>query len=94
VRISLSYNGGVRGVGYLKPLVAYPQEQEDRFWTAQYATIISVELNLLVEGHPEMPRYRRWVETMVQELEDELDVRKHWARARESYLLGLARPRG
>lgn len=92
-RISLSYNGGVRGIGYLKPLVSYPQEQEERFWTAQYATIISVELNPLVEGHPEMPRYRRWVETIVHELQDELDVQKHWERARESYLLSLGKPR-
>jgi len=87
VKISVATSGGSQGVGYLAPLLPYTDEQKSSYWTSQYLINLSAEFNPLRSGNPDMPRYKRWVSNMFEEIENRLDVRRHWERAREAALL-------
>lgn len=87
IDITVSCSGGNRGVGSLAQLLRYSPEANDRLWTAIYIVQLSAKFEALRSGHPEMPKYHRWVDVLFAQLQTQLDARKHWEKAREQFLL-------
>jgi hypothetical protein len=87
VKISVATSGGSQGIGYLTPLLPYTDERKGSYWTSQYLINLTAEFNPMLSGNPNMPRYKRWVNNMFEEIQNRLDVRRHWERAREAALL-------
>ena len=85
--ISISKASGVVGVGSFSRLLGYSDDISNRFWTSTYLIELAADFNPLRSGHPDMPRYRRWVDALFEELQKNFDARKHWERSRDWYLL-------
>lgn len=85
--ISIARAGGVIGVGSLRRLLGYSEDTNNRFWTSTYIMDLAAEFNPLRSGHPDMPRYHRWVDALFEELQASFDARKHWEKSRDWYLL-------
>lgn len=85
--ISLEQSSGVIGMGDLRLLLGYSEEAGNQFWTSIYTVRLSAKFNPLRSGHPDMPRYHRWVDVMFEELQTEFDTRRHWEHARDRYML-------
>jgi hypothetical protein len=83
----LTTSGGHSGLGSLSQVLGYSQEDNAHFWTALYVVQLSAKFKAFRSGHPDMPKYRRWVDIMFARLQAELDARKRWERAREQFLL-------
>ncbi|HEV8713280.1 MAG TPA: hypothetical protein VGX03_10680 [Candidatus Binatia bacterium] len=87
IHISLTRSGGRRGLGGLAHLLGYSQEDDYRFWTALYVVQLSAKFEAFRSGHPDMAKYRRWVDIMFDRLQTELDARGHWELTKEQFLL-------
>ncbi len=79
----------MRGVGYLTPLLDLSQEQRHLYWTTEFLVEAKVEYNPFLQGHPQMVRYKRWVDTICDELQEKLDVQKQGQRAKETVALDI-----
>ncbi|MCH8041733.1 MAG: hypothetical protein IH977_15525 [Nitrospinae bacterium] len=83
ISITIFTGGGCRGIGVYKDLLNYSAEQSDNFWTATYIVTLSANFTRLLSGHPEMARYRSWVDGMFEELSTTLDSTIQWERQKE-----------
>jgi len=57
--------------------------QNEEFWSEHFEVICKAEFEKFRSGHPEMPRYKRWVDTMFAEVQEQLDEEKRLKRARD-----------
>lgn len=87
ITISLLQAGGGSGLGSFSHLLGLSQEESARFRKAIYIVRLSAKFEGLKSGHPAMPQYRRWVDIMFDQLQTNLDERKHWEKARDQFLL-------
>jgi len=89
VRLSITTQAFSRMVGlgpYTQMMGYTPIEAQTQCAQAQYLVTIMAEYSRLRIGHPDMARYRRWVQQIVSELQAELDEQVLWARTKESYI--------
>lgn len=52
-----------------------------------YEILLSAEFYRFKIGHPDMQRYRQWVDGMFGMIQKEYDFSKQWERQKERYLL-------
>jgi hypothetical protein len=87
VRVDLSWSGGSIGIGELRMLLGISQEESQKFWTEVHDMKLSAKFNRFRSGHPEMSKYKRWVNTLFEELQETFDTSRHIQRGREWYML-------
>ena len=74
------------GIGHLGLLLGLSGEESEKFSTCSCEINLSAKFSRLRSGHPEMPRYRRWVDGMFEEIQEDFDSRRHWERGRDWYI--------
>lgn len=82
VSITIDKRSGSVGLGDYQWLLGYDNKQNEEFWSEHFKVSCKAEFEKFKSGHPEMPRYKRWVETMFAEIQYLLDDEKRLERAR------------
>ena len=72
--------------GPFRQLCHLPLSEADGFRRPRYRVSLSATFRSLRSGHPDMPLYRHWVETMMDEVQ-RLEPTKRWERMKDEYLL-------
>ena len=80
-----SYNGV--GIGDLGLLLGFSKEEGQKFCTCTIEVRLTAKFNRLRSGHPEMEKYRRWIEGLFEHLQEEFDSRRHWERGKDWYMI-------
>lgn len=83
VSITTSKSSGSVGLGDYKWLLGYDNKKSEAFWSEHFEVNCKAKFEKLRSGHPEMTRYKRWVETMFAEIQYQLDDEKRLKRARD-----------
>ncbi len=83
VSVTIRPRGGSIGVGDFAWLLSYDKKKSKEFWSESFDVNCNADFRKMKCGHPEMPRYRRWVETMFDEIQYLLDDTQRMQRARD-----------
>ena len=83
VTITINNSGGSSGLGDYKWLLGYNNEKDNKFWSEHFRVNCNAKFKKLRSGHPEMPKYKQWVETMFAEVQYQLDEKEQLKRACE-----------
>ncbi|MGH7381040.1 MAG: hypothetical protein ACREKR_02250 [Candidatus Methylomirabilales bacterium] len=75
------------GIGDLGLLLGVSREEGEKFSTYSCEIRLLAKFNRLRSGHPEMNRYRRWVDGMFEEIQEHFDSRRHWERGRDWFIM-------
>jgi hypothetical protein len=70
-------------IGMHTLVVDLPTEESQKYWTASYLIAMKAKFNAYRSGHPDMPKYKTWVNNMFETVRDQLDSQRHWERAKE-----------
>jgi hypothetical protein len=73
-------------LGPYRLILGYTSDKDNEFQRAEYLITINAEFNRLRSGHPEMSKYKHWVEEVVSELQTALDEQVIWAKTKENYV--------
>ena len=74
---------GSTGLGDYQWLLGYSNKQNEEFRSEHFEVSCKAECEKFKSGHPDMPRYKRWVETLFAEIQYQLDDKKRLERARD-----------
>ncbi len=87
--ISITFNkhGGSVGLGDYQWLLGYNNKKNGEFWSEYFEVVCKAKFERLRSGHPEMPRYKKWVQTMFEEVRYQFDDQKRLIRARDYHEL-------
>ena len=85
VEISITFNkhGGSVGLGDYQWLLGYDNKKNSEFWSERFEVVCEAEFERLRSGHPEMLRYKKWVQTMFEEVRYQFDDERRLIRARD-----------
>lgn len=75
------------GIGDLELLLGLSREEGERYSTYLCEINLSADFRRLKSGHPDMQRYRRWVDVFFEEIQENFDSRRHWERGKDWYTL-------
>lgn len=83
VDASISFRnwGGSVGLGDYKWLLGYDDKKENEFWSEHYEILCTANFEKLRADHPDAPKYRRWIKTMFEEVQDQFGDERRLARA-------------
>jgi len=76
----------MRSLGGYRVLMGYSSDQDRDFASAQYVVDIRAQFSRLRSGHPNMPKYKKWVSQIISALRAGLDEQVLWSQTRENYL--------
>lgn len=83
VTIAINNSGGSSGLGDYKWLLDYDNRKSEEFWSAHFMINCNAKFEKLKSGHPDMPKYKQWVEVMFAEVQYQLDEKEQLKRAHE-----------
>jgi hypothetical protein len=83
VYITINRHSGSIGLGDYQWLLNYDNKQNEEFWSEHFEVSCKAEFEKFRSGHPKMPRYKRWIETMFTEVQDQLDDERRLKRSRD-----------
>lgn len=86
-KIILFKNSGHAGLGEWKWLLNYTDEVSENFWQSFIILEISAKFNKLRFGHPDKPKYVKWVENIQTNLDDNYNYNTQLKNAKEYYHL-------
>ncbi len=87
VTISLRWHSSQRGIGRLQDVCNLPMSGNyDNWLSATYSISVRARFQRLRSGHPDMPLYRRWVDTMFSEIRG-FDAERRWQAVKEAFQL-------
>lgn len=89
VEIFITFNkhGGSVGLGDYQWLLGYDNKKNSEFWSEYFEVVCEAKFERLRSGHPEMPRYKKWVQTMFDEVQYQYDDEKRIIRAQDYHNL-------
>jgi hypothetical protein len=65
-----------------------------RYTAETHEIELNAEFSAWRSGHPDMPRYRKWVQQMFQELQVNFDTSTHWELAMQEFVIYRLSPEG
>jgi len=83
VTITVNNSGGSLGLGDYKWLLGYGDKRSNEFWSAHFRVNCHAKFEKLKSGHPDMPKYKQWIEVMFEEVKYLLDEKEQLQRAHE-----------
>ena len=83
IYITFNRRGGSVGLGDYQWLLGYENKKNMEFWSEHFEVVCEVKFERLRSGHPEMPRYKKWAQTMLEEVQYQFDDKKRLIRARD-----------
>lgn len=78
---------GRRGLGEWKWILEYDDDKANEYWSSIQKVYLSAKFNRLRSGHPDMPKYKEWVNSMFDRLRSCLDSEQQLKMARERHHL-------
>ena len=84
--IKTRFSSSMRSLGPYRLIFGYTSDKDNEFQRAEYLITINAEFNRLRSGHPEMSKYKHWVEQVASELQTALDEQVIWAKTKENYV--------
>lgn len=87
VRITIFRDEGSRGLGEWKWILEYDDDKADEYWTSRQKVYLFAKFNRFRSGHPDMPKYKEWVNSMFDRLHSCLDSEQQLKMARERHHL-------
>ncbi len=75
------------GIGDLGSLLGMSKEERQKFCTRTIELRLSAKFRRLKSGHPEMEKYRRWVDGLFEHLQEEFDSMRHWERGKDWFMM-------
>lgn len=85
VAISITFQGYGRTVGGLA-LFSPPLSDNENVGTFSYVLTLDASFERLLSGHPRMPDYARWVDTMFDQLRG-FDAERRWEGLKRDYVI-------
>ena len=64
---------------------------DNDYWSVTYSVELDATFKALKIGHPEMPLYKRWVQTMFDEIEGSFNSEERWRKLQDNYRLFYSR---
>jgi len=83
VSINIRTTGGGVGLGDYRWFLGYDSKMDREFWGGDMRVVCQATFERFKSGHPDMPKYHRWVETMFEEIAYQLDDEQRLKRAKE-----------
>ena len=83
ISIEFTKRSGSVGLGDYQWLLGYGDKKNAEFWSEHFEMVCEVKFERLRSGHPEIPRYKKWVQTMLEEVRYQFDDEKRLIRARD-----------
>jgi len=83
ISIAFTQRAGSVGLGDYQWLLGYDNKKNDQFWSEHFEVVCQVRFERLRSGHPEMSRYKKWAQTMLEEVRYQFDDEKRLIRARD-----------
>ena len=80
--IIFNKRGGSVGLGDYQWLLGYDNKKNSDFWSEHFEVVCEAKFERLRSGHPEMPRYKKWAQTMLEEVQYQFNDEKRLIRAR------------
>lgn len=72
VRITIALSSIMPGMGALSKWVKIPEEEQEKYTSVVFRVTVTAEYAYWRSGHPEMPVYKKWVNTMTEYLRSDL----------------------
>ena len=83
INITINLTGGSSGLGDYRWLLYYENRKSEEFWSTHFRINCNAKFAQLKFGHPDMPKYKQWVEVMFAEIQYLLDEKEQLKRAHE-----------
>lgn len=83
ISIAIDKRSGSIGLGDYQWFLGYDSKESDEFWSEHFNVNCKAKFEKFSSGHPNIARYKRWVETMFNEVQEQLDEARRLKRAKE-----------
>jgi hypothetical protein len=83
VEIVIAFIGGEGTIGMYSLVTNLSEEETLKFWTSSYLISMKAKFNAYRSGHPDMPKYKNWVNNIFETVRDQLDSQRSWERAKD-----------
>jgi hypothetical protein len=83
VDILVFQSQGQRGLSEWQWLLGYDKSINEQFWQSNFAVHLKAVFNKLRSGHPDMPKYKDWVDSIFDNIQSNLDAESQLIKARE-----------
>ncbi len=87
INIKIYGDNFYRGLGEWKWILGYDDDKDNEFWTSNMMVYLSAKFSRFLSGHPDMPKYKRWVNLLFDRLRSCLDNEQQLNASREKYHL-------
>jgi hypothetical protein len=85
VNIETCFLTGSMGLGEWRWILGYDEEKSNEYYVWKNNIYLSVKYNKFRSGHPDMPKYKKWVESLFDRLHFCLDSTQQLEKARETH---------
>jgi hypothetical protein len=76
----------MRSLGPYRLILGYSWDQDKDFETTGYIVTITPDFSKVRAGHPEMSKYKHWVDQIVSELQTAFDEQLIWTKTKEQFI--------
>lgn len=80
LEILIKLRGGAATIGIYSLVTQVPVDEFSKVWTASYLISMKATLKAYRSGHPDMPKYRAWVDNVFESVRTLLDSQREWER--------------
>ena len=91
ISIAFTHRAGSLGLGDYQWLLGYDNQKNNQFWSEHIEVVCEAKFERLRSGHPEMSRYKKWVQTILEEVRYQFDDEKRLIKARDYHDLSSHR---
>jgi hypothetical protein len=85
--IETECNQAIVGLGSFQPMLNLSYEEAYKFTTVTYLLRIKADFCRWKSGHPDMPKYRHWINQIAEILKSNFDEQVLWGKAKANYAL-------
>lgn len=78
---------GSKGLGEWKWILEYDNEKNKEYCSDNFNLLLSAKFNRFLSGHPDMPKYKKWINSLFDHLRECLDSEEQLKKAREKHHL-------
>jgi len=87
INIQIKSDNSYTGLGEWKWILEYDDNKNKEFFSSILKVCLSAKFERMRSGHPDMPKYKKWVNSLFDRLQTYLDSEKQLKSAREKHHL-------
>ncbi len=77
---------GYRGLGKYEKIIGMQKEEGFEYWTGYYLITVDAKFTKWRSGDPNMPKYKTWIQQIINELHEKFDEERIWANVKAEYI--------